>query len=75
MIIAVTFLIWPIIEARAEILAIFYSIFGKFKTAHICSEIKWPLGSVHGLQMPNELYESSFYKFAQNNNPTHLFGT
>ena len=31
------------IKARAEILAIFRCIFGKFKTPHFCSEIIWPL--------------------------------
>ena len=40
---AFIFLIWPILVARAEILAIFRCIFGKFKTPQFCSEIIWPL--------------------------------
>ena len=38
------FFIWPVLEARAEILVIFYCFFGKFKTPKICSEINWLLG-------------------------------
>ena len=37
------FLIWPILETRAKIPVIFLCIFGKFKTAWICSEINWHL--------------------------------
>ena len=37
------FLIWPILEARAEILTIISLLFGKFKTPQFCSEIIWPL--------------------------------
>ena len=39
-------------EARAEILAIFHCIFGNFKTAQFCSEIKWPLVLVRYLTPP-----------------------
>ena len=48
------FLIWPVLEARAEILALFCCTFGKSKTPQICSEIIWPLDLI-----PHQLTERS----------------
>ena len=78
------FSIWPILEARAEILAIFRCIFEKFKTALISSEINWPLayiGSVTRLlfqpkarkccRMSWILAERKFRKISQAISRTH----
>ena len=37
------YLIWPILQARAEIMATFVAFLENFKTAPICSKIIWPL--------------------------------
>ena len=40
---------WPILEARAEILAIVSLHFGKFMAPNFCYKIIWPLGRIEDI--------------------------
>ena len=57
---AITFMIWPILESRAEIQKYFRSFFGSNENLKICLEINWPLGyGMHLYILPCNLGFSS----------------